>query len=81
MHISIDKRKDCPDNIIFNVSFYENENISYHEIENANDKEKLLETKELKIIEGSKLDYYNIIEIEFGKKIYINAVDLYSINY
>ena len=80
LHIIIDKNEDCPDNIKFNVSFYENKSeimTSCYKIEEEEDKKKLLETKEFTIIEDSKLDYYEIIEIEFGKKIYINASYLY----
>lgn len=77
IHISIDKEKWCPSNIKYNISFHENINVSSCEIP-YEDIKKLCETKELKIIEGSKLDYYKIIEIEYGKEMHIDGSELYN---
>jgi hypothetical protein len=71
IHTLIDKQEYCPNNIKFNVSFYENESeiiSSCFKIEEEDDEKKFLETKEFTIIEDSKLEHYEIIKIEFKKK-------------
>ena len=80
LHIIIDNDKDCPDNIMFDIKFYDCErfSVSYHLIPNKQDRHQLYCQKEFKLIRGTRLDYFQFIKLEPGVPIEINAVDLFN---
>lgn len=80
LHIVIDKTEYCPNDVEYNVSFYENGKISvqYHQIPSKKDRCKLYSLRELTLIKDSRLDYFKIIEIEYKKEIFIDVSELYN---
>ena len=81
LHISIDKDKWCPDNIIFNIIFYK----TISEINNSL-KNKLNESIIKKIQNMEKIwinedddsgEYYQLIKPEYNKNIYLNELCSY----